>query len=125
MHEYSLASAIINQVEQLASEHSATMVRKVTVSADPYEMVIPELLQDSYKIITSEKPLFQDSELELLILPAEVICLECNHKGEPESKGDDEFAYNFKCSKCGSRDTHLNIRHLTIETVDLDVPDDS
>ncbi len=125
MHEYSLASAIINQVEQLAREHNATKVKKITVSADPYEMVIPDLLKDAYKIITTEKKLFQDSELELLILPAEVTCLECDHKGEPESQGDEEFAYNFKCSKCGSRDTHLNIRHLTIETVDLDVPDDS
>ncbi len=121
MHEYSLASAIVNQVKQIAIEHKALKVNKVTVSADPYEMIIPELLQDAFKIIITEIELFQNAHLELLKLPAEIICLECEFKGEPSEEGDKEFAYNFKCSKCGSRDTHLNIRHLTIESVDLEI----
>ncbi|MCE7743328.1 MAG: hydrogenase maturation nickel metallochaperone HypA [Candidatus Heimdallarchaeota archaeon] len=123
MHEYSLASAIINQVKQVAREHNATKVNKITVSADPYEMVIPELLQDAFNIITSELELFEGTQLELLRLPAEIICLDCDYKGKPSEEGDKEFAYNFKCPKCDSRDTHLNIRHLTIETVDLEIPE--
>ena len=123
MHEYSLASAIVDQVKEIALEHNASKVKTITVSADPYEMVIPDLLQEAYKIITDELDLFKDSKLELTILPAEIICIDCDHKGEPSIEGDEEFAYNFKCSKCGSRDTHLNIRHLTIETVDLEIPE--
>ena len=123
MHEYSLASAIVDQIKNIALEHNASKVKTITVSADPYEMVIPDLLQDAYKIITNELELFKDSVLNMIILPAEVICIECDHKGEPTVDGDEEFAYNFKCAKCGSRDTHLNIRHLTIETVDLEIPE--
>lgn len=123
MHEYSLASAIVDQIKNIALEHNASKVKTITVSADPYEMVILDLLQDAYKIITNELELFKDSVLNMIILPAEVICIECDHKGEPTVEGDEEFAYNFKCAKCGSRDTHLNIRHLTIETVDLEIPE--
>lgn len=123
MHEYSLASAIVEQVKKIALEHNASKVKTITVSADPYEMVIPDLLKEAYGIITDELELFKDSKLKLLILPAEIICIDCDHKGEPSIEGDDEFAYNFKCAKCGSRDTHLNIRHLTIETVDLEIPE--
>ena len=123
MHEYSLASAIVNQVKQLAAEHNASKVNKVTISADPYEMVIPELLQDAFKIIISELEIFKEAVLDLIILPAEIICIDCDYKGQPTSEGDKEFAYNFKCPKCDSRDTHLNIRHLTIESVDLEIPE--
>ena len=123
MHEYSLASAIIDQVREIAIEHKAIRVKTITVSADPYEMVIPDLLQDAYNMITEEIDIFKGSKLDLIILPAEIICFECNYKGEPSKEGDNEFAYNFKCAKCGSRDTHLNIRHLTIETVDLEIPE--
>lgn len=123
MHEYSLASAIVDQVKNIAIEHNASKVKTVTVSADPYEMVIPELLQDAFIIITNELDLFKGSKLDLVILPAEIICIDCDHKGEPSIEGDEEFAYNFRCAKCGSRDTHLNIRHLTIETVDLEIPE--
>jgi len=121
MHEYSLANAIINQVKQVVSEHKATKVNKITVSADPYEMIIPELLQEAFKIIISELRIFEKAELELIILPAEIICIDCDYKGKPSEEGDEEFAYNFKCPKCNSRDTHLNIRHMTIESVDLEV----
>ena len=123
MHEYSLASAIVNQVKNIAKEHKATKVNRITVTADPYEMVIPDLLQDAYQIITSELEIFADSELELIRLPAEIICIDCDYKGEPAASGDEEFAYNFKCPNCDSRDTHLNIRHLTIESVDLEIPE--
>lgn len=123
MHEYSLASAIINQVKQVVSEHKATKVNKITVSADPYEMIIPDLLQDAFKIIISELNIFKETELELTILPAEIVCIDCDYKGKPSEKGDKEFAYNFMCPKCNSRDTHLNIRHMTIESVDLEVPE--
>ncbi len=123
MHEYSLASAIVDQIKNIALEHNASKVKTITVSADPYEMVIPDLLQDAFKIITNELELFKDSILNMMILPAEVICIDCDYKGEPAVDGDEEFAYNFKCAKCGSRDTHLNIRHLTIETVDLEIPE--
>jgi hydrogenase nickel incorporation protein HypA/HybF len=123
MHEYSLASAIVDQVKEIAREHKASKVKTITVSADPYEMVIPDLLQEAYKIITDELELFKGSKLDLTTLPAEIICIDCDYKGEPSVEGDEEFAYNFKCAKCGSRDTHLNIRHLTIETVDLEIPE--
>ncbi len=123
MHEYSLASAIINQVKQVVREYKAVKVNKIIVSADPYEMIIPDLLQDAYKMITDELEIFADSKLELLKLPAEITCIDCDYKGEPAEEGDKEFAFNFKCPKCGSRDTHLNIRHLTIESVDLEIPE--
>ena len=71
MHEYSLASAIINQVKQIVKEYNAVKVNKIIVSADPYEMIIPDLLQDAYKIITDELEIFRDFQLELLKLPAD------------------------------------------------------
>ncbi len=123
MHEYSLASAIVKQVQQIAKEHRATKVNKITVSADPYEMVIPEMMQDAFNIIITELEIFQGAQLELIRLPAEIVCIDCDYKGEPSKEGDVEFAFNFKCPKCDSRDTHLNIRHLTIESVDLEVPE--
>ena len=123
MHEYSLAFAIVEQVKEIIEEHKAIRVKKIIISAGPYELIIPDLLQDSFKIITDELEKFKESVLELIRKPARITCLECDYNGEPDSEGDEEFAYNFKCAKCGSRDTHLNIRHLTIETVDLEIPE--
>ena len=119
MHEYSLASAIVNQVKTIVEENNAKKVKKIIVSAGPYEMVIPDLLQEAYKIITEQMDKFEDSILELTIKPADVTCLECDYTGEPEKGEDEEFAYNFRCPKCGSRDTHLNMQYLTIDSVDL------
>jgi hydrogenase nickel insertion protein HypA len=122
MHEYSLASAIVNQVKEIVEEHKAIRVKKVTISAGPYEMIIPELLQDSYKIITDEISKLRESILVLIRKSANISCLECDYKGEPDTEGDEEFAYNFKCPKCESRDTHIIRSYLTIESVDLELP---
>lgn len=123
MHEYSLASAIVNQVKEIIEEHNAIRVKKIIISAGPYEMIIPDLLQDSYKIITDELKKFKESILELIRKPAKISCLECDYNGEPDSEGDDEFAFNFKCPNCGSRDTHIIRSYLTIESVDLELPE--
>ena len=122
MHEYSLAFAIVEQVKEIIEEHKAIRVKKIIISAGPYELIIPDLLQDSFKIITDELEKFKESILELIRKPARITCLECDYNGEPDSEGDDEFAYNFKCSECGSRDTHIDRSYLTIETVDLELP---
>ncbi len=124
MHEYSLASAIVEQVKDIVQQNNANKVKKINVTAGPYEMVIPDLLKDAYGIITSELEKFKGSTLELDILPAKIKCLECEYTGEPDKEGDQEFAFNFKCPHCGSRDTHLKIQYLTIETVDLEIPDE-
>jgi hydrogenase nickel insertion protein HypA len=123
MHEYSLAVAIIDQVKDIVKQHKANRVNKITLSAGPYEMVIPELLYEAYDIIIDELDKFRDSKLELIMKPAEITCLNCDYKGEPSKEKDEEFAFNFKCPKCDSRDTHLNMQYLTIETVDLELPE--
>ena len=123
MHEYSLASAIVEQCKQVAEQNGAIKVKKVTVRASPYEMIIPDLLKDAYEIITSELPLFTGSTLELIIDDPEIICLNCEYQGPPDEKGDPEYAYNFKCPKCGSRDTHVNFKELIIESLDVELPE--
>ena len=123
MHEYSVASAIVDQVKEIVNHHKATQVKTIIVSASPYDVIIPELLIEAYGIITSELDKFIGSKLEMKISKAEINCLECDYEGEPDEEGDPEFAYNFKCPKCGSRDTHINMKNLTIETVDLVIPD--
>jgi len=125
MHEYSVASAIVNQVKAIVKKHKATQVKKIIVTASPYDVIIPELLIEAYGIITDELDKFKDSTLEMQISKAEISCLECDYKGEPDEKGDPEFAYNFICPKCCSRDTHVSMKNLTIETVDLVIPDNS
>ncbi|MCK4895856.1 MAG: hydrogenase maturation nickel metallochaperone HypA, partial [Candidatus Heimdallarchaeota archaeon] len=44
MHEYSVASAIVDQVKSIVEEHKATQVKKIIVTASPYDVIIPELL---------------------------------------------------------------------------------
>ena len=60
MHEYSLAVAIVDQVKEIVKEHKARSVKKITVSAGPYEMVIPELLYDAYDIIIDDLDKFKE-----------------------------------------------------------------
>ncbi|MBY9000606.1 MAG: hydrogenase maturation nickel metallochaperone HypA [Candidatus Heimdallarchaeota archaeon] len=123
MHEYSVASAIVDQVKGIIEEHNASKVKKIIVSASPYDVIIPELLIEAYGIITNDLEKFTDSALEIQVGKAEIKCLECDYSGIPDEKGDPEFAYNFLCPKCGSRDTHINMKNLTIESVDLVIPD--
>ncbi len=121
MHEFSLATAIVNQVEEIAEKNNAIAVKRIIVSASPYELIIPELLYDAYEIVISEKKLFKGSKLEYKVLPAEIYCIDCGYEGPPSEEGDPEFAFNFKCPKCGSRDTHINMKSLTIDSVDLEI----
>jgi len=125
MHEYSVAAAIVDEIQRIAAKYNATKVKKVTVRASPYEMIIPELLYDAYEIIVSEIELMKGSKLELIVDEPSIICLECGYEGPPTEEGDPEFAYNFKCPKCGSRDTHINIKQMLIESVDLEIPNDN
>mgnify|MGYP000147268279 CR=1 FL=1 len=125
MHEYSLASAIVEQVEKIALEHKAVKVKKIIVSASPYELIIPELLYGAYEIIVSENEMFKGSTLEYIVQKAEITCLDCGYQGEPDEEGDPEFAYNFKCPKCGGRDTHINMKSMVIESIDLEIPSET
>jgi len=66
--------------------------------------------------------MFKGSTLEYKVQKAEITCLDCGYQGEPDEEGDPEFAYNFKCPKCGGRDTHINMKSMVIESIDLEIP---
>ncbi len=51
MHEYSLASALISQVERAAAPHSGATVRRVHVRVGAESGVVPELLQTAFEAI--------------------------------------------------------------------------
>ena len=93
MHEFSIASNIVEVVNKTAQEHGISHVTKVKIKLGQLQLVMPESLLFSFNVCT-EGTLSEGAVLEIEEVTATCKCAGC----------DTEFAvgdYQFVCPSCG------------------------
>jgi hydrogenase nickel incorporation protein HypA/HybF len=99
MHEFSIASSIVEVVNKTAKEHNISHVAKVKIKVGQLQLVMPDSLLFSFNVCT-EGTLSEGAVLEIEEVVAKGRCAGC----------DAEFPlgdYQFTCPSCGSPDISI------------------
>lgn len=99
MHELSVCRALIEQVETVAREHGARMVRSVRVRIGPLSGVEARLLEEAYPL-ASAGTMAEGSRLEIEPAAVRVRCGTCGTETEAQPN-------RLRCGFCGSTRTRL------------------
>lgn len=92
MHEYSLARALLNQVEQVFRREEAVGVRRVDVTIGQFSGVDPDLLRMAFEDLNQQSP-FAAVELLIEKVDLEVRCDRCSTEFQVEQ-------FRFVCPNC-------------------------
>ena len=95
MHELSIVTYVIKQVEEIAKENELTKVSSVTLEFGEVSGIVPEYLIDCWNWYAKKTPLIEGSELKCETIPAVTWCDNCK-KTYPTVK------YGKTCPHCGS-----------------------
>lgn len=97
MHELSLCEAIARIVRPHAAGRQVSVVR---VRVGALRQVVPESLDFCWSLIREYESM-PGAELELEMVPAEVVCRACRRRGLIESR------WSVLCPGCGSSDVEV------------------
>ena len=113
MHELSVCLSLMQQVEEIAHEHDATRVHRITLSIGPLSGVEPDLLQHAYPLATAGT-VAEDAELVIEIPDVVVRCSQCDSETTVT-------ANKLLCGSCGDFQTRvISGDELTLMRVELD-----
>jgi hydrogenase nickel incorporation protein HypA/HybF len=122
VHELSLADSIINTAIDVATQHQATEIKKITVDIGSFALVIKEQLHFCLNIL-ADKTIASQAAFELLEQPGELKCEECGFRGKIDMSEDNDASFGmnlFSCPKCKSLSTTiLSGRDVIVRSVDL------
>jgi hydrogenase nickel incorporation protein HypA/HybF len=113
MHEYSLAQALIDQVEREARPRRALAVCRVVVRVGPLAGVDSELLSTAYRDLRVDT-ICADAELSVA---GEDVVWQCDACGEPLCAGAP-----LCCPACGLPPRLAGGDALILERIEMEVP---
>jgi hydrogenase nickel incorporation protein HypA/HybF len=94
MHEMSIATALLEQVEQALPENSRLVEVRIDVGA--LEHLDSEVMRLAWQSLTAEAPALADSALEINRVSLRIRCRNCGCVHEPED------IYGMLCPQCAS-----------------------
>lgn len=100
MHELSIVTYVIRQVDGIAKENQLTKVSSVTLEFGEVSGIVPEYLIDCWNWYAKKTPLIEGSELRCETIPAITWCNSCQSTYPT-------VAHGKICPKCGSGETWL------------------
>ncbi len=103
MHEFSIAQDIIEILIQAVEDNRLVKVESITIEAGELRQIVPESLEMGFDALKTEEgspPAIKDCQLNLVIIPQEVNCMDCHCHFYPE-----ELCYI--CPDCGSINTEV------------------
>lgn len=112
MHEYSIASALLEQVGAQARRHAATEVLRVQVRLGEASGVEPELLRTAWELVR-EGTLCGSAVLDMERVPLRWACPRCPAGG---AAGD-----VLRCGACGSPLRLVAGQELLLERIEMEV----
>ena len=101
MHELSIVTYVIEQVEQIAKENDLTKIESVTLEFGEVSGVIPEYLVSCWDWYAKKTPLIEGAKLLYETIPALTWCNSCK-------KTYPTVQYGKTCPYCGSGETWLS-----------------
>ena len=99
MHELSVCQALIAQVEQIAAQHAAQVVKSVHLRLGPLSGVEPQLLQDAYPMACAGS-VAAGSVLLIDLAPLKVKCQTCGAETQASPN-------RLLCGQCGDYHTQV------------------
>lgn len=120
MHEFSIASGILENVIKEAEKHHAKKVTGITLQIGRLSMISPEQLCFALEIL-SEKTIAEGAKLDIETLPLEVKC-ESGHKSriEPIGKSLYRMIMNVRCPACGKKADICGGRECIIKEINAE-----
>src|SRR5262245_17509879 len=113
MHEFSLAQALLAEVERVRCEHGGTRVKAIRVEVGELAGVEPELLASAVELLLADGP-SRGANLAIERVPIEARCQECGSEFRVDG-------FHFLCPGCGGprvvvlRGEGLTLRSVTLE----------
>jgi len=95
MHEGAIAAALIQSALEVREREKIDQVKTMTVLIGRLHHVVPEVLQNHYRILKKEHPPLSKSRLVIEIAPLRITCRACGRETMIERP-------TFACSSCQS-----------------------
>lgn len=113
VHEFSLASVLLKQVETIRRQEGAERVLGVRVSVGEFSGVEPDLFQEAFESLVAESAL-GEVDLQLNRVPLQSRCDDCDRAFAVER-------FRFQCPDCQSRRlTITGGQELVLESVTVE-----
>jgi hydrogenase nickel incorporation protein HypA/HybF len=124
MHEFSIASMIVDTLVDLAKKQNAKRVLEVHLQIGQLRALSAEQVRFSYGILV-KRTILDGSKLLIEEVPAAVHCSACGYDSKLELK--DEMSYHFAlpsmvCPQCGMALSINGGDECTISKVTLELP---
>ena len=100
MHELSIVSYVVRQVEGIARENGASQVSSVTLEFGEVSGIVPQFIEDCWKWYMPKTELMRSARLVSETIPAVTQCQACGRQYET-------VRYGRTCPHCQSPDTYL------------------
>ena len=99
MHELSVCTALLEQVESIAKQHRAARVEKIVLRIGPLSGIEVPLLEHAYPLAATGT-VAADAQLVVEPLPVKVKCSQCGAESEVKPN-------RLLCAACGDFRTNL------------------
>ncbi len=113
MHEFSIATSLIEQVEDIAKQNNASKVNIVELEVGSIRQVVPDIMQTAWQSATIDT-LALNSKLIINEIQAKAKCRKCGFEFEPQLD-------SYLCPKCSIADVEiLQGDEIILKSVDLE-----
>lgn len=99
MHERSLVSSVLAQVERLMADYSQHSLLELRLSLGEFSGIDPELFRSAFDEMVAQTDL-RGTRLHLDCVPIEAVCMDC----EAEFRISN---FDFTCPQCSSPQTRI------------------
>jgi hydrogenase nickel incorporation protein HypA/HybF len=100
MHEGAIAAAIIQNILEVREQEKIGSLKTATVLIGRMHHVVPEVLQNHFRILKKEYPPLAKTKLIIEIAPIKITCRACGKETPIETPA-------FTCSACASIDIEI------------------
>lgn len=112
MHELSIVTYVIKQVDAIARQNDMTRISTVTLEFGEVSGIVPDYLVDCWNWYAKKTPLIEGSQLVCETIPAVTWCDACK-------KTYQTVKYGKTCPYCGSGETWLQQgREMNIKQIE-------
>ena len=110
MHEFSIASALIDQIQGLVREHGFSRVERLEVEVGVQKLVVLDSLELAFHALAKDTPA-EGAELLLREVALEAKCRACGTVFSPRIDW-------YQCTKCAEADLELLAGHdIILKTI--------
>ncbi len=113
MHEYSIARALLDQVEAHARTHQASAVHRIEVRIGELAGVEGDLLAAAYELVREGSPVCRGAALEVVPVAARWECPSC---GRPIARGA-----VLRCAPCARPARLAAGEEILLERIEMEV----